>query len=202
MGITVNDFFENIYSVIFSPKAFFEREDVTVSIRLAVVTVVFIALINKLTLGIFDGSILSLMFIFSLFYSIISTVFIWFLTALFFEYIARIFDRGKKLEKILFLTAFVPVPYIFFAPLNLIKQISDNKVYYLENNLKEAKTKEEIEAALLLIDEEYYDLIENINFEVEYVCHQELSSSNSKKIQKAHKKFMRQLKRNNLKLLR
>lgn len=64
--------------------------------------------------------------------------------------------------------------------LNLIKQISDNKVYYLENNLKEAKTKEEIEAALLLIDEEYYDLIENINFEVEYVCHQELSSSNDK----------------------
>ncbi len=125
MGITVNDFFENIYSVIFSPKAFFEREDVTVSIRLAVVTVVFIALINKLTLGIFDGSILSLMFIFSLFYSIISTVFIWFLTALFFEYIARIFDRGKKLEKILFLTAFVPVPYIFFAPLNLIKQIGE-----------------------------------------------------------------------------
>lgn len=125
MGITVNDFFENIYSVIFSPKAFFEREDITVSIRLAVVTVVFIALINKLTLGIFDGSILSLMFIFSLFYSIISTVFIWFLTALFFEYIARIFDRGKKLEKILFLTAFVPVPYIFFAPLNLIKQIGE-----------------------------------------------------------------------------
>ena len=125
MGITVNDFFENIYSVIFSPKAFFEREDITISIRLAVVTVVFIALINKLTLGIFDGSILSVMFILSLLGSIISTVFIWFLTALFFEYIARIFDRGKKLEKILFLTAFVPIPYIFFAPLNLIKQIGE-----------------------------------------------------------------------------
>ncbi len=85
--------------------------------------------------------------------------------------------------------------------LNLIKQISDNKVYYLENNLKEAKTKEEIEAALILIDEEYCDLIENINFEAEYVCHQELSSSNCKKLQKAHKKFMRQLKRNKLKTL-
>ena len=41
MGITVNDFFENIYSVIFSPKAFFEREDITISIRLALVTVIF-----------------------------------------------------------------------------------------------------------------------------------------------------------------
>ena len=125
MGITVNDFFENIYSVIFSPKAFFEREDITISIRLALVTVIFIALINKITLGIFDGSILNLMFILSLLGSIISTVFLWFLTALFFEYIARVFDRGKKLEKILFLTAFVPIPYIFFAPLNLVKQIGE-----------------------------------------------------------------------------
>ena len=125
MGITVNDFFENIYSVIFSPKAFFEREDITISIRLALVTVVFIALINRITLGIFDGSILNLMFILSLLGSIISTVFLWFLTALFFEYIARIFDCGKKLEKILFLTAFVPIPYIFFAPLNLVKQIGE-----------------------------------------------------------------------------
>lgn len=125
MGITVNDFFENIYSVIFSPKAFFEREDITISIRLALVTVIFIALINKITLGIFDGSILNLMFILSLLGSIISTVFLWFLTALFFEYIARIFDCGKKLEKILFLTAFVPIPYIFFAPLNLVKQIGE-----------------------------------------------------------------------------
>lgn len=125
MGITVNDFFENIYSVIFSPKAFFEREDITISVRLALVTVIFIALINKITLGIFDGSILNMMFILSLLGSIISTVFLWFLTALFFEYIARIFDRGKKLEKILFLTAFVPIPYIFFAPLNLLKQIGE-----------------------------------------------------------------------------
>ncbi len=125
MGITVNDFFENIYSVIFSPKAFFEREDITISIRLAVVTVVFIAIINKITLGIFDGSILNAMFIFSLLGSIILTVFLWFLTALFFEYIAKIFDRGKQLEKILFFTAFVPIPYIFFAPLNLMKQIGE-----------------------------------------------------------------------------
>lgn len=125
MGITVNDFFENIYSVIFSPKAFFEREDITISIRLALVTVIFISLINKITLGIFDCSILNAMFILSLLGSIISTVFLWFLTALFFEYIARVFDRGKKLEKILFLTAFVPIPYIFFAPLNLVKQIGE-----------------------------------------------------------------------------
>lgn len=86
--------------------------------------------------------------------------------------------------------------------LNLIKQISDNKVYALEGNLKTSKTKEEIEAALILINEEYYDLIENINFELGYVNHIELGQANNKKLEKAHKRFMRQLKRNNLKLLR
>lgn len=125
MGITVNDFFENIYSVIFSPKAFFERENINISIRLAITTIIFVAVINKLTLGIFDGSIYNLIFILSLLGSIFSTVIVWFLTALFFEYIAKIFDKGGKLEKILFLTAFAPIPYIFFAPLSLVKQIGE-----------------------------------------------------------------------------
>lgn len=123
MGITINDFFENIYSVIFSPKAFFERENINISIRLAISTIIFIAFLNKLAVGIFNGSITNIMFIFAILGSIIATVVAWFITALFFEYIAKIFDRGKKLDKLLFLTAFVPVPYIFFAPLNLIKQI-------------------------------------------------------------------------------
>lgn len=125
MGITIDDFFENIYSVIFSPKAFFEREDVNISIRLAISTIIFIAFLNKLVFGIFNGSILNFMFIFSILGGIIATVFAWFITALFFEYIAKIFDKGGKLNKLLFLTAFVPIPYIFFAPLNLIKQIGE-----------------------------------------------------------------------------
>lgn len=125
MGITTNDFFENIYSVIFSPKAFFEREDIKISTRLAICTIIFIATISKITIGIFNGDIRNLFFIFSLLWTIISTIIIWFLTALFFEYIAKIFDKGGHLQKLLFLTAFVPVPYILFAPLNLLKQIGD-----------------------------------------------------------------------------
>ena len=125
MGITTNDFFENIYSVIFSPKAFFEREDMQISTRLATCTIIFIATITKLTMGIFNGDIRNFLFVFSLFGTILSTILIWFLTALFFEYIAKIFDKGGKLQKLLFLTAFVPIPYIFFSPLNLLKQTGD-----------------------------------------------------------------------------
>lgn len=125
MGITTNDFFENIYSVIFSPKAFFERENIQISTRLAVCTVIFIATISKLAMGILYGEIRNIVFIFSIFGTIISTLIIWFLTALFFEYIAKIFDKGGQLEKLLFFTAFVPVPYILFAPLNLLKNSGD-----------------------------------------------------------------------------
>lgn len=123
MGITTDDFFENIYSVIFSPKEFFEREDITTSTRLALCTIAFVAAISKIAIGIFNGEIKNFFFIFSIIGAVIGTIIIWFLTALFFEYIAKIFDRGGNLEKLLYFTAFVPIPYIFFAPLNLVKQV-------------------------------------------------------------------------------
>ncbi len=123
MGITVNDFFENIYSVIFSPKAFFERDDLKISVRLALGTVVFIAILTKLSYGILDNSILKITFIFSLIWHVLMTVLVWFLTALFFEYTAKIFGKDGNLNKLLFLTAFAPIPYIFFSPLNLLKNL-------------------------------------------------------------------------------
>ncbi len=121
MGITTNDFFENIYSVIFSPKAFFERNDLTVSVRLAIGTVIFIASMYKIALGITDKSILDIWFIFKLIWFNVTTLFWWFVAALYFEYIAKIFSRDGNIKKLLFLTSFAPVPYIFFIPLNLLK---------------------------------------------------------------------------------
>ena len=121
MGITTNDFFENIYSVIFSPKAFFEREEMKISVRLGLATVIFVSLIYNLTKAVFDTSIISKAFFFLLIWKIIFAVIAWFLTALLFEFIAKIFDRDGNINKLLFLTAFAPVPYIFFAPLNLLK---------------------------------------------------------------------------------
>ena len=135
MGITTNNFFENIYSVIFSPKAFFEREDISYSIRLSIATVIFIAVINKLAMGIFDSSILHWTFFFAIIGSAIITVMLWFLTALFFEYIAKIFEKDGQLKKLLFYTAFVPIPYLFFAPLNLLKNTND--VLYIIATLAE-----------------------------------------------------------------
>ena len=123
MGITTDKYFENLYSVIFSPKAFFEREDLTISIRLAVTTVILITVLSKIATSIFDGSITNMWFVPSLIWSIICAIFLWFITGLFFEYTAKIFEKDGNLSKLLFYTSFAPVPYIFFAPLNLLKSV-------------------------------------------------------------------------------
>ena len=122
MGITTDEFFENIYSVIFSPKAFYENKDVKISIRVALGTIFFISILIKLTSSIFDGSIMTLTFFSSMFFHIVTTIFLWFFTALFFEYCFKIFNNENNLSKILYYTAFAPIPYIFYAPLNLVKQ--------------------------------------------------------------------------------
>ncbi len=123
MGITSNDFFEYLYSVIFSPKAFFEKKDIQISIRLAIALIISIAAINSLSAGIINRTIYHWTFILSFIWQIIISIFWWFMSALFFEYIAKIFDRNGNLNKLLFLSAFVPVPYIFFTPLNLLKNM-------------------------------------------------------------------------------
>ncbi len=123
MGITLDKYFENIHSVIFSPKAFFEREDETISVRLGITTIVLITVISKVTVSIFDSTITDHFFILSLLWSVVCAIFLWFITALFFEYIAKIFDKDGNLTKTLYYTSFAPIPYIFFAPLSLIKDV-------------------------------------------------------------------------------
>lgn len=121
MGITVDNYFENLYSVIFSPKAFFEKNDHTISIRVAIANILLISSIAFITKSIFETNILHKLFFVKLFFILLGCIITWFLTGLFFEYIAKIFNKGKKLNNILFLTSYAPLPYIFFAPLNLLK---------------------------------------------------------------------------------
>ena len=122
MGITADEFFENIYSVIFSPKAFYENKDVKFSLRVAFGTILFVTFINRIAQAVLDGSVAMITFISSLIWHLVLICVVWFLTSLFFEYTAKIFSHGGNLSKILFYTAFAPIPYIFFAPLNLVKQ--------------------------------------------------------------------------------
>lgn len=123
MGITLDKYFENIHSVIFSPKAFFERENENYSVRLAIATIILITAITKTTTSIFNENITNQFFVLSLLWSVICAVFFWFITAVFFEYTAKIFNKEGNLTKVLYYTSYAPIPYIFFAPLSLIKEI-------------------------------------------------------------------------------
>lgn len=123
MGIRAEEFFENVYNVIFSPKSFFENKDVKVSVRLALATVILMSIISSLTKSVIDESIAFIFMLPILIFSVIMAVVVWFLTALFFEYIAKIFSVENNFSKVLFYTAFSNIPFIFFAPLNLLKQI-------------------------------------------------------------------------------
>ena len=125
MGITTDDFFVKIYNVLFSPKEFFENKEEKISLRLAFRTLIAITIITQTCIAITNKEIQSISFTFVLAVKIMGTIFYWFLSSLFFEYIAKIFSNENHLKKVLFYTAFAPLPYIFFAPLNLLKEANN-----------------------------------------------------------------------------
>lgn len=133
MGITTDDFFVKIYNVLFSPKEFFENKDQQISLRLAFGTLIAITIITQTCIAISNKEILSLSYALVLAFKLIGTIFFWFISALFFEYVAKIFSNENNLKKVLYFTAFVPLPYIFFAPLNLLKS-ANNIGYILASN--------------------------------------------------------------------
>lgn len=82
---------------------------------------------------------------------------------------------------------------------DFLHSISNDKVNSLDKTLNKAETYPEKQALIALIDEEYHDLKENLDFESEYINACPISRRVQKRFKKAHKKFMRQLKNNYLK---
>lgn len=77
--------------------------------------------------------------------------------------------------------------------LNLMNQISNEKFKAIEKCLIQAKNKQERLYFINLINEEYKELLENLNFELSYVPHCPIRQKCHKKFKKAHKKYMRQI---------
>ena len=122
MGITSEEFFQNSYNVMFAPAEFFNAEEKKISLRLSFCIIIAIAAVNKYAFSISDEAVYSWTFIFPLLLSIICTLFVWLLSALFFEYTAKIFDKSGHISVFLYLSAFAMIPSILYAPLNLLKQ--------------------------------------------------------------------------------
>lgn len=126
MGITHKEYFENIYEILFSPFDFFKRDNLTISIRQAAGTVLWVSLFTIIGQAIADKSIFNNMFfVLMLVFKLSCVLIAWTLTGIFLEYIAKIFSRECGLNTVLFYTSFALVPYIFFAPLDVIKKAGD-----------------------------------------------------------------------------
>lgn len=119
MGIKTDEFFENIYSVIFSPKEFFENKDIKISLRVALFNILFITIFANSVVSVLQGKFFRLDFIFEIILLSISAVIFWLISGLYLEYIAKIYSKNVGFTKILFYLSFIPVPYIFLAPLSL-----------------------------------------------------------------------------------
>ena len=124
-------YFENLYNILFAPNEAFENIEETTTMPVAVLTLVLtntVMFLLKSTPA--DGFLGGIFYFFGYVGFIFGTMFTWFLTAIFFEIIAKIFSKSGKLRILLKRTSYVCLPVIFFAPFELLKQSSDTGYFF------------------------------------------------------------------------
>lgn len=78
---------------------------------------------------------------------------------------------------------------------DFLHKMSNDKVYWINRYLNNPNSKMDKQALITLLDEEYWDLRENLDFESEFVKSCPLSKRQDKAFKRAHKKFMCKLKK-------
>lgn len=122
----MHNYFHSIYKILFEPNSAFEELKQNPSTSQALITIIWVNIFLYTINYSFNPYFLNIfLYIISLFFYIISILISWFILGLFFEYIAKIFDKSGNLKTLLFLTAFSTVPWIFLAPLELLKEYGD-----------------------------------------------------------------------------
>lgn len=79
--------------------------------------------------------------------------------------------------------------------LDLMNKIANGKFSAIEKFINSTDNICEKAYGISLIDEEYRDFIENINFELNYVPNCPISKRCTRKLKRAHKKYMRLLEK-------
>lgn len=116
-----NDFFENLYGILFQPTETLEHLKQNLQIREALVIVVAISILEPvLNASLWDGRSLN-MFVFTLFNAGFMGLFKWLFLAAFIEGLASIFKKGGNFKTFLVLSAFALTPWILIGPVTLLK---------------------------------------------------------------------------------
>lgn len=120
-------YFKNIYKVLFEPNtAFTEIKNDVLSSSQAVFTIVWVNIILYSLKYMFSGNVLNAFFyLFSLLFFVVGVVFSWLILTVLFEYIAKIYDKSGKFKLLFCLSSYSLIPWIFMAPMQLIKNVGD-----------------------------------------------------------------------------
>lgn len=118
----MSDFFENFYGVLFTPDKTLSRLKEESPIMQASCIVVFVSMLNfllnfSLSNRLSDFVLLGV----GLLGAVLTGFLSWVFFAAFLELIAGIFQQGGKIKQFLVLSAFALIPWIFIAPINLLK---------------------------------------------------------------------------------
>ena len=120
-------YFKNIYKVLFEPGvAFIDIKNQVLGSSQAVFTLVWVNIVLYSLKYMFSATVLNaFLYLCSLLFYLVSIVFSWVLLTVLFEYIAKIFDKSGKFKLLFCLSSYSVIPWIFMAPMQLIKNVGD-----------------------------------------------------------------------------
>ena len=114
-----SDFLNNVYGMLFEPKKTIEKLSEKPEVFQSVLLMIFISFfLSILFFGV--GKNIFLFLFFSIWICFTSVVW-WMLLAAFYELVANIFVQKSKYKSVLCLLSFCLLPWIFMAPLELLK---------------------------------------------------------------------------------
>lgn len=120
----MNKYTEYLYKILFEFD--FEGVKEYTTMPVSVLTLIWTSLFLFVAKTSFSsGFSADFKFIFSILLYIIGILLVWFFSAIFFEIIAKIFNKAGKIRTLLELSGYSLLPYIFIAPFELLKKSSD-----------------------------------------------------------------------------
>lgn len=118
----MNNIYDNIYDVLFSPIKAFENLLQNPPLRQAFTIVIAVSMIAPLVNFESYSSLLSaFLYGFKLFGAAFAGIVSWLFFASFVEMLASIFKQGGKIKEFLTLSGFALLPWMFITPLELLK---------------------------------------------------------------------------------
>lgn len=126
----MKDYFEKLYKILFE----FDFSEISVGepVYKSLFTLIWTSLFLYIPTNVLNVDYL---YISNLCSYLIKTILLWVFSAIFFDTVARIFNKGGKIKELLNLTAYTFLPLIFIAPFNLIKT-STEIGYFLGTKLE------------------------------------------------------------------